>query len=185
MTQSANILDISDDESKAKEGTDRGKENIPPNDVPVASTVSAPLMSNTTKVASSRKDMMTDEPRTPLGDLNPADYYAEGLDASSVVLVPDDVADSEKASPTDKLVTDEVSSGFTSEAKAVAMPDDSQGSIDLTSLLANSTPVQEHTQDDLGDEAATIIEESADIEIWESESAKDEEEKAVDSIFAV
>jgi hypothetical protein len=80
MTQSATVLDISDDESKAKDRDDRGKENIPPGGT-------ASRLSTSSNLPSSRQD----EPRSPLGDLNAADYYPEGLDASSVVLVQDDV----------------------------------------------------------------------------------------------
>ena len=70
-------LDISDDESKSSGKDARGKENVPPADysgiVPVQ-----------------RKDMMSDEVRTPLGDLNAADYYAAGCDISSFVMVPEE-----------------------------------------------------------------------------------------------
>jgi len=94
MTQSATILDISDDESKMNEKADRGKENVDPNEVSMSVTRSmATARSVVTKA--SRKDIMTDEARSPLGDLNPADYFAEGLDATSVVLVQDDVEEPE------------------------------------------------------------------------------------------
>lgn len=91
MTQSACTLDISDDESKTTTREERGKENIPPNELHSTTSV-APLTvaSATQMVGVSRKDMMTDEPRTPLGDLNPSIYYGQGLDATSVVLVAED-----------------------------------------------------------------------------------------------
>ena len=77
VQHSTQVLDISDDEGKSSEKDARGKENIPPADysgiIPVQ-----------------RKDMMSDEARTPLGDLNAADYYAADCDVSSVIVVPEE-----------------------------------------------------------------------------------------------
>lgn len=74
MEHSAHTLDISDDENRGRFRDDSDKENIPPPGCP------AP--------AGGRRDMMTDEVRTPLGKLAAADYYASGLDASSVINAP-------------------------------------------------------------------------------------------------
>jgi hypothetical protein len=180
MTQSATILDISDDESKARDRADRGKENVPPSGVPVPSgTVSQ--LSASSKVPSSRKDMMTD----PLGDLNAADYYPEGLDASSVVLVQDDVTGPEKESSIDQAVAPEMPSDFTFEAETVAKPERFSNAVDLSLLLASSVPsVDSYNVGETDDKSATA-QEPADIEIWESESAKDEREEAENSIFAI
>jgi hypothetical protein len=184
MTQSATILDISDDESKARDRADRGKENVPPSDVLVPSGTASQL-SASSKVPSSRKDMMTDEPRTPLGDLNAADYYPEGLDASSVVLVQDDVTGPEKESPIDQVVVPEMPSDFTFEAEAVSKPERFSNAVDLSSLLASSVPSADSYNVGETDDKSGAAQELADIEIWESESAKDEREEAGDSIFAI
>lgn len=186
MTQSATILDISDDESKSRERDDRGKENIPPNEVPAALPTDTSQASAMAKIPSSRKDMMTDEPRTPLGDLNPVEYYAEGLDASSVVLVPNDTAETEKAGPSDVLAVPDLQSETTFEAEAVVEPE--QGpryAVDLSMLLASSAPVDDKPSLDTMDPSAELGQESAEIEIWESSSAKDEEEQTVDATFDV
>jgi hypothetical protein len=180
MTQSATILDISDDESKARDRADRGKENIPPSDVLVPSGMASQL-SASSKVPSSRKDMMTDEPRTPLGDLNAADYYPEGLDASSVVLVQDDATGLEKESS----IVPEMPSDFTFEAETVAKPERFSNAVDLSSLLASSVPSVDSYNVGETDDKSAAAQELADIEIWESESAKDEREEAGDSIFAI
>ncbi|KAL8922459.1 MAG: hypothetical protein Q9208_005181 [Pyrenodesmia sp. 3 TL-2023] len=74
MEHSAHTLDISDDENRGRFRDDGDKENIPPPGCP------AP--------AGGRRDMMTDEARTPLGKLTAADYYAPGVDASSVINAP-------------------------------------------------------------------------------------------------
>ena len=181
MTQSATILDISDDESKAKDRDDRGKENIPPTYVPedpAASPLPAP------KPPISRKDIMPDEPRTPLGDLNPADYYAEGLDASSVVLVHDDapeddqgalVAGAVAAAPTETV--SEVKSTTTATTQ-----DKKDHAVNLTSLLSASASSVD--DEDLVAKVDPAVD-AADIEIWESESAKDEDEKAGEIALAI
>jgi hypothetical protein len=184
MTQSATILDISDDESKARDRADRGKENVPPGDVPAPSGMASQL-SASSKVPSSRKDMMTDEPRTPLGDLNAADYYPEGLDASSVVLIQDDVTGPEKESSIDQAVVPEMPSDFTFEAETVANQERFSNTVDLSSLLASSAPPVDSYNVDETDDKSAAPQELADIEIWESESAKDEREEAGDSIFAI
>lgn len=182
MTQSATILDISDDESKAQALSDRGKENIPPNGVVPSGTTTS---STAAKIPSSRKDMMTDEPRTPLGNLNAADYYPEGLDASSVVLVQDDVAEPENTS-TDQGVADASKpSEFTFEPDAVTTAAAFSDAVDLTSLLASSKLNFDFQNSELTCGKSEGATGPVDIEIWESESAKDEREEAGDSIFAV
>lgn len=183
MTQSATILDISDDESKAQALSDRGKENIPPSDiVPSGATTT---LSTAGKIPSSRKDMMTDEPRTPLGSLNAADYYPEGLDASSVVLVQDDIAEPENASPNQGVADALKPSEFTFEPEAVTTAAGFSDAVDLSSLLASSKPTLNFQTSELSSGKSEDAIEPADIEIWESESAKDEKDEVGDSIFAV
>lgn len=102
MTQSATGLDISDDEgkstSKSPDRLDRGKENIDPDQPSVTMTRS--MAATAAAAAAAKKEqnanaMLEDEARTPLGDLNPAEFYTEGLNAASVVLVHDDDAEAE------------------------------------------------------------------------------------------
>jgi hypothetical protein len=183
MTQSATVLDISDDESKAQASSDRGKENIPPNDVIVPSGTST--SSTAAKIPGSRKDMMTDEPRTPLGHLNAADYYPDGLDASSVILVQDNTADLTNAS-TNQGVADVVNpSELTFEPEAVTIAAAFGDAVDFSSLLASSQPALDSQNPELTCAKSGDTTVPDDIEIWESESAKDEREEAADSIFAV
>lgn len=86
MEHSACTLDISDDENSASKMYDEGnKENIPPHpgmDAPITNAVAA--------MYASRKYMMTDEPRTPLGELEASDYYAPGCDTNSYITIPGD-----------------------------------------------------------------------------------------------
>ncbi|KAG7008247.1 hypothetical protein G7Y79_00006g018670 [Physcia stellaris] len=86
MEHSACTLDISDDEtSSSKMFDEENKENIPPQsgmDAPVSNAIAA--------LHASRKHMMTDEPRAPLGELEASDYYAAGCDALSYITIPED-----------------------------------------------------------------------------------------------
>jgi hypothetical protein len=184
MTQNAISLEISDDEGKSFKAEDRGKENIDPNEmsVPVTRSMAASVV-KAHRVT--RKDMMTDEPRTPLGDLNAADYYGEGLDATSVVLVQED----EEAVPEAEAVKDEIvleafttvdsvtitESAFTFNA-TVTTEEAKMTTVEVGTLLLASAPVWD-TETLSESTTAGGLGDGGEIEIWESESAKDENEE--------
>jgi hypothetical protein len=209
MTQFANTLDISDDESKSTVSDGRGKENIPPNEIytPAAtfSPISAPIITTET-ATTSRKDLMTDEPRTPLGDLNPSDYYAAGHDATSVVLVseedmPEDQP--EQAAHNNDLLPTTTPFNFTTDSPAPAAEDQPMMShSELSCLLLGAAatihiPLADDDQHQRGGLELGLFDTyasgggvgglaavdgegaagKAEIEIWESGSAKDEGEK--------
>lgn len=173
ISQSAISLDISDDESKFKEKSDRGKENIDPNEV------SAPLTRSmaAAKAASEdlKQDIMTDD-RSPLGDLNPAHYYAEGLDATSVVLVQEEPAEEKHDPEPETAVEQPIPSehDFTFSAPQ----SDDLATADIGAVILSAQPKWEAEQTVATDAKpeALDIPHSEDIEIWESESAKDENE---------
>ncbi|TQB76553.1 hypothetical protein MPDQ_007474 [Monascus purpureus] len=83
------VLDISDDEGKQKRES-RGKENVPPQEV----GIDLPRAREQTGAAAGahKRDMMED--RSPLAELNAADFYGAGCNAFSCVIIHDD---SEKA----------------------------------------------------------------------------------------
>jgi hypothetical protein len=173
MSQSAtNLLDISDDEGKTERShSDRGKENIDPNEIPMPVTRSMAAA----KAASEdlKKDMMLDD-RVPLGDLNPAKFYPEGLDATSVVLIHDDVPEDtvEKCEPTP------VKNAFTFEAEQ-ALPSEVQ-EVDVRAVLEAAAPKWEAiAAPSVTPDPNEIprLEPGEQLDIWESESAKDENEK--------
>ena len=105
MTHSTCTLDISDDENTASKMFDEeNKENIPPHpgmNVPASHAV----------IHASRKHMMTDEPRAPLGDLEASDYYADGCDATSYITIP---ADDDVKPNTQNEIVAEASTVYTS-----------------------------------------------------------------------
>ncbi len=103
MEHNTGILDISsDDDSETRrknEASECGKENIPPPDAlahaqtdrrssATSSTSIEQLKSRMHLRQDIASDVMTEAPgpRSPLSDLPAADYYAEGLDASSVAI---------------------------------------------------------------------------------------------------
>jgi hypothetical protein len=188
MTQSAYGLDISDDESKAKEHLDKGKENVDPNEVSAPVTRSMASVASTLKVKTSRKNkdiMADDEPRTPLGDLNPTEFYAEGLDATSVVLVHDDAPEGEgegAATETDHRDAQAepekgtVSSSLSAAGKVIDILDAPSINqiLSTTSVFDFSAPT---SQPGAVTDSAETDEGHEDIDIWESESSKDENEK--------
>ncbi|KAL9615127.1 MAG: hypothetical protein Q9167_000445 [Letrouitia subvulpina] len=138
MNFTTNHLDISDDEGSRAAKNDRGKENVPPSDVVYSAAPAASAQPE------SRKDMMTEEVRSPLGDLNPKDFYAADCDETSVIIVPsEDIIEPRAVDITEKFE------------------------------LPMSTPVNF----EFGSINAKLAEDAKpEIDIWESESAKDEAE---------
>ncbi|KIW92564.1 uncharacterized protein Z519_06411 [Cladophialophora bantiana CBS 173.52] len=202
MTQSTTGLDLSDDESKSlhkkSSSADRGKENIDPNEVTAPVTRSMTAAANATATAGKAKGKevkMADngEIRSPLADLNPVEFYAEGLDATSVVLVQDeddeaetDVEGEETKQRHDFTFQPSTTSGsLSSTAKVIedlCTPSFAQISSSATpSLLADALVVKAGTTGCLFTDAHSARADAdgdVEIEIWESESAKDESEKA-------
>ena len=173
MQHSTQTLDLSsDDEEKAREREDRGKENVPPAE---ALAMGRPA---------SRKDVMTDEPRTPLGDLDAREFYAEGWDASSFVVVPGDGGEEETA--TKGTGSRFAFSELPAQEEEVRTPCPVDGTGEsqdawktlLAQVDANAAAAAATTGDP--DNRASVEngdENQPPIEIWESESAKDESEE--------
>lgn len=99
LQHSTGVLDISDDEGKASAAADRGKENVPP----IELGIEIPRPARQSAVTALHKTSSTnmDEDRSPLGELNAADYYAEGCNVFSYAVINDEendnVAESKKA----------------------------------------------------------------------------------------
>jgi len=175
MNHSTCTLDISDDESRRAAKDDRGKENIPPLDGLTASASINGTVAAAPSRRSDRRDEMTDESRMHLGELNAKDFYADGCDASSYIIVP-----AEKSN--DKLAT--VSAPV--EVKATAEP--------TLPPVTTTSPKQDGWKDFLAqveeskkvlgpvDVAGLLVEQEQqpEIEIWESESAKGDEVDVVE-----
>jgi hypothetical protein len=173
LGHSTQTLDISDDESKAEDKNDRGKENIPPAELGLA--VPVPSAAPSTRIPVSRKDMMTDEPRTPLGDLNAADFYAEGCDESSYFVYPAEDNKATYAQPFDFTNQTVSKNDIAALIQATAPKDIAQ---DEQAKIDGAFPLPSTLDTDVAD---------TEIEIWESGSAKDEAEAGSprDNIFAM
>ncbi|KAL4999414.1 hypothetical protein BDV10DRAFT_55095 [Aspergillus recurvatus] len=88
MQHSTCVLDISGNDGKDESlSNHRGKENIPPADLGISLPYSRQEES---AAAATRKSNMVDEPRSPLGELNAADFYGEHCHAFSYAVVYDD-----------------------------------------------------------------------------------------------
>ena len=158
-------LDLSDDDERFDAMNDRGKENVPPADDPNATV--------NTNIPTSRRNLMTDEPRTPLGDLNVAEYYAEGLTSESQTIVPADdeveeqIQDSKTNSKTncgqsDANATSDVNHGW----------DDLLAQVEAATKAKSGALDSEFAPNEIHDKSDT----SSVIEIWESGSASSENE---------
>lgn len=154
-------LDISsDDESRIAAKDDRGKENIPPVDG---------LVYTSAAVTTLRADMMTDEPRSPLGTLDAKDFYAEGCDASSYIVVP---AEKDGNQDNEKVATATESNQVSSMIESTVHPD-IQHADGWTEFFAQVEQSKQETKD--ATKCPIDIQETShqpEIEIWESDSAK-------------
>ncbi|KAL2842396.1 hypothetical protein BJY01DRAFT_200846 [Aspergillus pseudoustus] len=159
MQHSTCVLDISDDEGKQEDRSDhRGKENIPPAELGIAVPRSRQQES---PAAAARKSDMVDEPRSPLGDLNAADYYSEDCHAFSYAVVyDDDETDAPALAPEKKFA-------FTSLYRPTHPTRSKLSSMSsIASVLEAACPVKPTE--------AEIQPSDGGIEIWESESAAEE-----------
>ncbi|KAF4975370.1 hypothetical protein FZEAL_7821 [Fusarium zealandicum] len=97
LQHSTCTLDISsDEESERKANRDRAegrdKENIPP-----ADDVSQTSSRRSARV--NADDMIIEKERVALGEMNTADFYAEGCDETSVIIVPADEEEQPQQTP--------------------------------------------------------------------------------------
>ena len=158
-------LDISsDDESRVAAKDDRGKENIPPTDGLVYSTAT---------VATLRTDMMTDEARSPLGTLDAKDFYAEGCDASSFIIIPAE-KDVDEGNEKIALATESTQVCSSTQPSTDTKAESAPGWEEFLDQVEQSKKDAKIVTDYLADIHETSSH-RPEIEIWESESAKAED----------
>lgn len=163
-------LDISDDESRDKFYDDgSNKENVAPPD-------HTGNHSTSNQVPVTRKNMMTDDPRSPLGDLEASMYYAEGCDADSKdYFEGDDDDDEEQCSKSRKGEAVQFPKAvkvqtFSLPPQPAAAPEAESPWKDLLSQME----VKQILSSFAGSYHIPESQEHPPIEIWESESAKEE-----------
>jgi hypothetical protein len=146
LQHSTCVLDISsDEESQRKLNRDRAegrdKENVPPPD-DISQTRRAPRAD----------EMIVEKERVALGEMNTADFYAEGCDETSVIFVPEDEP------------VPEVNATATVAEKPI-----DPSTEDIDNLMAKPTE---------GSSKAAVLEPiegtGESFELWESGSAHDE-----------
>ena len=165
LQHSTCVLDISSDEESERKATleraeGRDKENVPPvDDVSQTSARRAPRLS--------AEDMMIEKERTALGEMNTADYYAEGCDETSVVFVP---ADDEERTTTQGSSAEGLNN-FAFAPELTAPKAIAEASVNIDSLMSKDS--------DESSKAAVLqpMEGTGDsFELWESGSSKGDNE---------
>ncbi|PTB58266.1 hypothetical protein M431DRAFT_505797 [Trichoderma harzianum CBS 226.95] len=166
LQHSTCTLDISSDEeteqrAKRDGAEGRDKENIPPADD--VSQTSAQRASPSPK----GDEMIFEKQRVALGEMNAADFYAEGCDETSVILIHED---EEPEAPIATV------SNIPEEPEEEEEEDELEIHEDIDALISRS--------DGTSSKAAVLqpIEGTGEsFELWESSSAKDEAESVVGS----
>lgn len=173
LQHSTCVLDISsDEESEQKARRDRAegrdKENIPPAD-DVSQT------SSRARLPAGENGMDFEKQRDALGELNVEEFYAEGCDQSSIIIIPADEEDDAETvvaaeHTVEPLVAAEEKFEFSPEVKLEDSPTVSLETVDIDALMGTSDAAQK---------AAVLepMEGTGDsFELWESGSFKDEAE---------
>lgn len=166
LDHSTNTLDISGDEASSSKCDKDNKENIPPIDGPAA-------VASATQVITTRRDMMTEDIREPLGSLDAKEFYAEGCDESSCIIV---AAEDSSEQIVDKLSTtiNTQESSPPSRPRAHVVAETQTGWEDVIArFAAKTTPPAADADSGLETE---VSKETTEIQIWESESAKGDDE---------
>ena len=159
MEHSTSTLDISDDEGGVSPKDDRGKENIPPEEL--SDSISSAQLS----INPSRLIQMPDELREPLGELNPADFVPEGIDASDVVLVLEDRPEAGKKARSPLSITE--TSAIDEAAQATQQPE-LFASETISNIINNSARSSGHSA------PQNTASATGDFEIWESGSSTED-----------
>ncbi|KAI1466453.1 uncharacterized protein F4812DRAFT_79161 [Daldinia caldariorum] len=171
LQHSTCVLDISsDEESETRRQRERaeGKENVPP--VDDVSQTSRPRASR----PAADDEMMFEKERSPLGEMNVREYYSEGCDENTIVIIPGD--DEEANEPHQhQQQQSENKPDFTplssSSELHAPQPSVKDGAQSVDQLMGKA--------DEPAPSAAVLepVEGTGEsFEVWESGSAKDETE---------
>ena len=157
MEHSTCTLDISDDENRISHKSDKdNKENVPPTNY------------QTRTAAHQSQDIMTEKIRSPLGDLEVKEFYAEGCDAASAFIIPADDEAGAKMMPQIEEEESPVSPCPAPESL------DCSKSIDVKAIAASGEEEERQSKLDSahlsGDQDGDSV--GPNFEIWESGSAK-------------
>ncbi|KXJ93433.1 hypothetical protein Micbo1qcDRAFT_55283 [Microdochium bolleyi] len=190
LQHSTCVLDISsDEETETRRQRERaeGKENVPPVD-----DVSQTSRPRAARQAAETDAMVFEKERSPLGEMNVRDYFSEGCDENSVIIVPGDDEDEaaqqqqpeaafvpilEDASASDEPVLEQPS-----VAAEEPVPTVVEESIIEEQGIKSAEELMGKTEDPAP--CAALLEPiegtGESFDLWESGSAKDETEKIVE-----
>lgn len=177
LQHSTCVLDISSDEEsaqRARRENKEDKENVPPMD---------DVSQTSRRVRASREDeMVIEKERVALGEMRADEFYAEGCDETSVVLVPADEEEEQPKENEQRKKQPEVDFNFTPELKALP-PVTSEEEAELESPKENDFDVLMGRGDD--NSKASVLQPmdgtGESFELWESGSSKDEGEAVAPS----
>lgn len=191
LQHSTCTLDISSDEEserKARRDRDEGrdKENVPP--VDDVSQTQAQRMADAAPAGPD--DMVFEKTRGPLGELNAEDYYPEGCDGSSVVIIAEDDEDSGNAGKDEQQQLSTVASALAPVVVApeeVPLPFESDEDLTFSpepkvEVDVSIDVLMGKESDEPASKAAVLqpIEGTGEsFELWESGSFRDEAEPIV------
>lgn len=173
LQHGACVLDInSDEESERRRQRERaeGKENIAPLD-----DISQTSYPRAARHAASTDEMVIEKERSPLGEMDPKQYYSEGCDENSVVTVADDEDEETAAHYGFQFIpganfSAPIQAGEEADSMTRQEPveEESASIEELMQKANNSAP------------SAAVLEPiegtGESFEVWESSSAKDETE---------
>ncbi|KAI0884304.1 uncharacterized protein GGS22DRAFT_165323 [Annulohypoxylon maeteangense] len=172
LQHSTCVLDISSDEeneSRRQRERAEGKENVPPMDD--VSQTSRPRAVR----QMSEDEMVFEKERNPLGEMNVRDYYSEGCDENSIIIVPGD--DEEDSQPQQAQGDLEYASDKSAEPDVPAELINEDGVQSVDELMQKT---------DEPAPGAAVLEPmegtGESFEVWESGSAKDEAEMATTEV---
>ncbi|KAI1827233.1 hypothetical protein F4861DRAFT_438310 [Xylaria intraflava] len=176
LQHSTCVLDISsDEESESREQREdvEGKENVPPMD-----DISQTSRPRAARFATNAYEMLIEKERNPLSEMDPKEYYSDGCDENSIIVIPDDEDEEVSAA-----------NGLQAVPKIILESEESEADPDSTESLAieeeKSISVEKLMQktDSPAPGAAVLtpMEGTGEsFEVWESGSAKDETEEAAE-----
>ncbi|UNI19447.1 hypothetical protein JDV02_005629 [Purpureocillium takamizusanense] len=176
LQHSTCVLDISSDEESARKATrerdeGRDKENVPPPD-DVSQTRGASSHSR-----AAPDDMVVEKERVALGEMNAVDFYADGCDESSVVLVhEDDEQEQEQEQEQESEPPSSRNFKFAPDLEVLAADEaepEGDAVTEVAALMGAATK---------GSSKAAVLQPmdgtGESFDLWESESNKDESEAA-------
>lgn len=173
LQHSTCVLDISSDEEsaqRAKRVEKEDKENVPPVDD----------VSQTSRRVRARMEdeMVIEKERVALGEMKAEDFWAEGCDETSVVLVPDDEEEQSKEAELPKKKAFDVNFEFAPELKALP-PVTAEEEAELEAPQEENIDLIMGSRSEESSKAAVLqpMDGTGEtFELWESGSSKDEGE---------